>query len=76
MRCGIYLGLPISRRLKEAIQQPVPAHFLVVSCTWFVGLVCNRMWGMKICSNIPGHMTMPIYGEKLKKSSTSEPRGR
>ena len=25
-------------------------------------------WGMKICSNVPGHMTMPIYGEKLQKS--------
>ena len=25
------------------------------------------MWGMKICSNVPGHMTMPKYGEKLKK---------
>ena len=33
------------------------------------------MWGMKIQSNVPGHMTMPIYGEKLKQSSSSEPRG-
>ena len=30
------------------------------------------MWGLKICANVPGHMTMPIYGEKL----SSEPRGR
>ena len=22
---------------------------------------------MKICSNVPGHMIMPIYGEKLQK---------
>ena len=28
------------------------------------------MWGMKICSNVPGHMTVPIYGEKLQKSSS------
>ena len=35
----------------------------------------HGMWGMKICSNVPGHMTMPIYGEKLKKSSSSEIRG-
>ena len=35
----------------------------------------HGMWGMKICSSVPGHMTMPIYGEKLQKSS-SEPRGR
>ena len=35
----------------------------------------HGMWGMKICSNISGHMTMPIYGEKLQNSS-SEPRGR
>ena len=33
------------------------------------------MWGMKMCSNVPGHMTMPIHGEKLKKISFSEPRG-
>ena len=30
-------------------------------------------WGMKVCSNGPGHMTkmaaMPIYGENIKKSS-------
>ena len=34
---------------------------------------------MKICSNVPGHMTkmasMPIYGRNLQKSP-SEPRGR
>ena len=36
----------------------------------------HGMWGMKICSNVPGNMTLPIYGEKLKKSSSSEPRGR
>ena len=24
------------------------------------------MWGIKICSNVPGHMTMPIYGENFK----------
>ena len=35
----------------------------------------HGMWGMKICSNVPGHMTMHIYGEKLKKSSSLEPRG-
>ena len=35
----------------------------------------HGMWGMKICSNVPGHTTMPIYGEKLKNSSSSEPRG-
>ena len=34
----------------------------------------HGLWGMKICSNAPGHMTMTIYGEKLKKSSSSEPR--
>ena len=27
---------------------------------------------MKICSNVPSHMTMSIYGEKLKKSSSLE----
>ena len=32
------------------------------------------MWGMKICSDVPGHMTVPIFGEKLKKSSSSEPK--
>ena len=26
----------------------------------------HGMCGMKICSNVPGHITMPIYGEKLK----------
>ena len=35
--------------------------------------------GMKICSNIPGHMTKmasrPIYGKNLKNSPSSEPRG-
>ena len=30
------------------------------------------MWRMKICSNVPGYMT--IYGEKLQKSSL-EPSG-
>ena len=25
----------------------------------------HGMWGMKICSNVPGHKAMPIYGEKL-----------
>ena len=25
------------------------------------------MWGMKICLNVPGHMTMPIYGKQLQK---------
>ena len=29
----------------------------------------------EIYSNVPGHMTMAMYGEKLKKSSYSEPRG-
>ena len=36
--------------------------------------------GTKVCSNGPGHMTkmaaMPIYGKKLKKSSSPEPKGR
>ena len=36
----------------------------------------HGMWGMKICSNDPGHLTMPIYGEKLQISSSSEPRGK
>ena len=27
----------------------------------------HGMWGMKICSNVPGQMTMPIYGEKISK---------
>ena len=35
--------------------------------------------GMKICSNVPGHMTKmvsrPIYGKNLQKASSSEPRG-
>ena len=35
--------------------------------------------GMKICSNVPGHMTKmvsrPIYGKNLQKSPSSEPRG-
>ena len=35
----------------------------------------HGMWGMKMCSTVPGHMTMPIYGERLQKSSSSEPRG-
>ena len=34
----------------------------------------HGMWGMKISSNVPGHMTMLIYGEKLQKSSSSELR--
>ena len=42
----------------------------------FYKLFMEPSWGVgKICSNVPGHMTMPIYGEKLQKSS-SEPRGR
>ena len=36
----------------------------------------HGMWGINICSNVPGHMSMPIYENKLKKSSSSEPRGR
>ena len=36
----------------------------------------HGIWGMKICSNVPGQMTMPICGEKLQKSFPSEPRGR
>ena len=36
--------------------------------------------GMKICSNVPGHMTKmasrPIYGKNLQKFPSSEPRGR
>ena len=36
--------------------------------------------GTKVCSNGPGHMTkmaaMPIYGKKLEKSSSPEPKGR
>ena len=31
------------------------------------------MWGMKICLNVPGHMTMPIYGEKRQKPSSKRP---
>ena len=35
-------------------------------------------WGMKDCSNGPGHMTsvaaMPIYGKNLKKSSSLGPK--
>ena len=27
------------------------------------------MWGMKICSHVPGHMTMPIYGKNFKRQS-------
>ena len=34
------------------------------------------MWEMKICSNVRGHMTMPIYDEKRRKSSSSESRDR
>ena len=32
-------------------------------------------WDVRIenCLNVLGHMTMPVYGEKLKKSSSSEP---
>ena len=34
--------------------------------------------GMKICSNVPGHMTKmassPIYGKNLQKSLSLEPR--
>ena len=26
------------------------------------------MWGMKMCSNVPGRMTMPIYGKKIQKT--------
>ena len=33
----------------------------------------------KVCSNGPGHMTkmpaMPMYGKKLKQSSSPEPKG-
>ena len=29
----------------------------------------HGMWGIKTCSNVQSHMTMPIYGEKLQKSS-------
>ena len=32
----------------------------------------HAIWKMKICSNVPGHMTMPIFGEKLQQSSSSE----
>ena len=32
--------------------------------------------GNKKLFKCPGHMTMPIYGEKLQKSSSSELRGR
>ena len=35
----------------------------------------HGMRGMKICSNVPGHLTMPMYGEKLQKSFSLEPRG-
>ena len=28
----------------------------------------HGMWGMKICSNVPGHMTMPIYMVKSFKN--------
>ena len=28
------------------------------------------------CSNFPGHMTMPIYGKNIQKTSFSEPRSR
>ena len=35
--------------------------------------------GMKICSNVPGHLakmaSRPISGKKLQKSPSSEPRG-
>ena len=35
--------------------------------------------GTKVCSNSPGHMTkmaaMPIYGKKLQKSSSLQPKG-
>ena len=32
----------------------------------------HGIWGMKMCSNVPGHMAMPSYGKKKKKSSSSE----
>ena len=36
--------------------------------------------GTKVCSNGPGHMTkmaaMPFYGRNLKKSSSTERKGR
>ena len=36
--------------------------------------------GMKICSNVPGHMakmaSRPIYGKNFQKSPSSEPRSR
>ena len=33
--------------------------------------------GMKVCSNVPGHMTKmaAIYGKNLKNSSSLEPKG-
>ena len=30
----------------------------------------HGMWGMKICSNVPGHMTMPIYGKELQRTGS------
>ena len=30
----------------------------------------HGMRGMKICSNVPGHMTMPIYGKSLQKTES------
>ena len=30
------------------------------------------MWGIKMCSNVPGHMTIPIYGEKLLRNQEAD----
>ena len=31
------------------------------------------MWGMKFCSNVQGHMTMPMYDKKIKKTGSNFP---
>ena len=36
----------------------------------------NGMWGMKICSNDPGHMTLLMNGKTLQNSFSLESRGR
>ena len=46
-----------------------------IEAKFHMGIGCGGMKNL-ICSNVPSRMTMPIYGEKLQKSSSSEPRGR
>ena len=66
-----YSGVRCRRRRQQSLNIFSSETALPIKAKFYV----EPPWegGTKVCINGPGHMTMPIYGKNLQKSSSPEP---